>query len=393
MHDARNNLAHVLGFARFLLADLDGFVQFAASQDPALEKDQIRDKLVAETALLLLIASRVPGKYGFQADISELSRNLSPYARTARHLYLLAASPQAVAGLALAHIALTRLGAGDDIFDAAVKAAFSSQYFDSIDRPNFRHMEVRWLHGLYSNTTPDFSDLLCGSIINKPMHPIFMRREDAYAVTHAVMYLTDFGQSKMMPDISRPKLCAFIDHSISWCLAYSDWDLLGEIVMVQRFLQSHDSVFSESAVSLLADVFCRRLFMPGPNFVDARYDALPDHQKMYYAMVHGYHSTYVYGFLCCVDLMRGEDRGQLDDISHSDEKEVATNAKLIKLARDARGMELMQELERYRSTCMPRVAETCEVAVEAICQTLRASVYRQLDPALIAVAVRNDGNT
>lgn len=380
MRDTRNNLAHVLGFARSLLMDLDRFAESSSRYDPALDRHQILDKLVAETALLLLVASRIPENSGFQTDIRELSVILSPHARTARHLFLLASSPQAVGGIALAHIALTCLGERDETFDAAVQAAFASPYIDSIDRPNFRQMEIRWLYSLYSNTIPDFSDLLPCSIINKPTHPIFMRREDAYAITHAAMYLTDFGRSTFLPSIDRWKLCGFIDHSISWCLAYSDWDLLGEIVMVQRFLQSRDSIFSKTASSVLSDVFSRDWFMPGPNFVAETYNALPEDQKMGYAMVHGYHSTYVYGILCSLDLIRGEDTvgRDLDDVVPSDEQVVA-NSKLIKLAREARGVELMQELEQHRNTCIPRVSETCEVAAEAICQTLRASAYRRLE--------------
>ncbi|WP_341315236.1 hypothetical protein WN982_08260 [Paraburkholderia sp. IMGN_8] len=381
MRDTRNNLAHVLGFARSLLMDLDSFAESSSGYDPTLDRHQILDKLIAETALLLLIANRIPQNYGFQTDIRELSTILSPHARTARHLFLLASSPQAVGGIALAHIALTCLGERDETFDAAVQAAFASPYIDSIDRPNFRQMEIRWLYSLYSNTIPDFSDLLPCSIINKPMHPIFMRREDAYAVTHAAMYLTDFGRSTFLPSIDRWKLCGFIDHSISWCLAYSDWDLLGEIVMVQRFLRSRDSIFSKTASSVLSDVFSRDWFIPGPNFIAETYSALPDNQKIEYAMVHGYHSTYVYGILCSLDLIRGENTvgHDLDDVTPSDEQVVAANSKLIKLAREARGVELMQELEQHRNTCIPRVSETCEVAAEAICQTLRASAYRRLE--------------
>lgn len=402
-------ITQVLNFTLNLINNLDEHIDIFHKMYPQdLEKKQLQDKLIAETTLLLFLVNRIPITYGFSPIILQIANKLEKYARHPEHLLILSSNPQAVIGVGLSHIMLDKLGMPNTIFDDVINTAFSSKFVTSIDRPNFRQMEMLWLQGIFQNIQPDFSELLSCSIIKKPLHPIYMRREDAYAITHTAMYLTNFGEKNLNEFIDINFIQSFIDHSISWCLVYADWDLLIEILMVSLFIKSNNSKkshFSLISNSILEKIFSNNGVIPSLNFSNVIYNNLQGRKKEAYFAMQSYHTTYVYGILRTLEFCSKNNTLELDveedsnidlnianyidnNLSYDNlvkfiltgnlnNIEVLINAKLIYLARECKNEELFDNLETYETSSVNRVVETCEVAAEKLIQFIRATSYKQ----------------
>lgn len=417
MNDNIVEVREVLEFTKKLVNNLDYYINISNEFVQDIQKEQLLDKLVAETSLLLLLVNRLPQRYELSSQVSEIANKLDRYARSARHLLILSSNPQAVVGVALPHIILNKIGLKNNIFDDLVDTAFSSKFVWSIDRPNFRQMEMRWLQGLFKDIQPDFSDLLPCSLLMQPLHPVYMRREDAYAATHAVMYLTNFGESGLSHVVNLKRIESFSEHSISWCLAYMDWDLLAEILIVHLLAGCQESSFYITASLIMRHIFKKNTVMPGLNHNHEVYDQLENNKKTAYRDIQGYHSTYVYGILRVLELVCNPNQSvnsEVCGISSSDSYsehgvrlniqeileyardkfssdwltsfintenlgncEVFLNSRLIYRAREGEFGKLLIDIESYESSGMKRVMETCGVASEKVIQFLRATAYKK----------------
>lgn len=417
MNDNIVEVREALKFTKKIVDNLDYYINVSNEFVRDLQKEQFLDKLVAETLLFLLLVNRLPQQDEVSSLVSEMASKLDRYARSPRHLLILSSNPQAVVGVALSHIILNKLGVKNNIFDDVIDAAFSSKFVCSVDRPNFRQMEMRWLQCLFKGIQPDFSDLLPCSLLMQPLHPIYMRREDAYAVTHAVMYLTNFGEISWSNVVSLKLIESFLEHSVSWCLAYMDWDLLGEILIVYLLVGCQESSFYITASIIMRNIFKKNTVMPGPNHNNEVYAQLESHKKIAYRDIHGYHSTYVYGILRVLELVCNPNQSVTSEVcgifssdSYSEHGvrlniqnileyerdefssdwltsfisnenlgicEILLNSRLIYRAREGEFGKLLIDIESYESSGMKRVMETCGVASEKVIQFLRATAYKK----------------
>jgi len=364
-------IADVLRFARKLIANLEQYMSVAAEVFPELSINQVADKLLAETALLLLVCHRLPGECKLSELALSIANLMEPRVRTARLLSLLTESPQVVAGLALPHVALSLMGIVDDVFDDAIVAACESPSLCAVDRPNFRHLEIEWLLGLFQKKQPDFQTLVQASLLQRRLHPIFLRREDGYAMTHTIMYLTDFGMSALPASINQGDVHYFVDHGIAWCLAEYDWDLMIEIMLCEVIVPRPQSSFFDAA-----DLTVQRMFAEQGKIYWERYNrdgtAVCENEEPL-SDLYAYHSTFLYGILRAVELVKNRPVNcSIEPIS----EEVLFNGKLIAMARSNNYPDLLPHLTAgYQLDA--RLSETCSVACEKLMQHVRAESYRR----------------
>jgi len=410
MNKKIEEIHQILLFTSKLIDNLDNYINaFYELYPKDLQKEQIQDKLIAETALLLYIVNRLPKTYGLNDLVLQIANKIEKYARNPKHLLMLSYNPQAVIGVGLAHVMLNKLGITNDFFDETIRLAFSSKFISSVDRPNFRQMEMEWLYGVYENTQANFSDLLPCSLILKPMHPIYMRREDAYAITHALMYITNFGETDFN-DIDKSILSGFVENCISWCLAYADWDLLIEVLIVDLLIDNEKSQFYLMADNILNKIFAQDKVIQSLNFSNDRYNELEQQDKEAYFMMQAYHTTYVYAIframeiykhtktnnnatssynkdltnnlaLPIVNSLKPLDYSQLINFILTENIEncsVLINAKIIYFAQENMHEKLFSAIQAYENGDNIRLKETCAVAGEKIIQYIRATAYKQL---------------
>ena len=287
-------------FARTNLARVDRHAPFWPDDKGSIVTQA--DKVVVETALLALLASRVSG--AGQVLLSELESLISEIAIQARsesNRVRLLRFPQSAASIGIAHICLSHLGHGDEAFEALIRRAFASGHVDAIERLPYRSMDLAWLRGIHDpNTPPNFQGLLQHSILLSRAHPVYMAEIDAYAITHAIMYLTDFGTKPLPPSISQKRVSEMVDSCLAWHLLAGNFDLLGELLISAALVDHSWSPYARITIRMLTSVFDEFGFLPSATFDTKRYRELGGDEASAYAFHHIYHSTYVAGILCQV---------------------------------------------------------------------------------------------
>ncbi|HEU5430040.1 MAG TPA: hypothetical protein VFU81_00165, partial [Thermomicrobiales bacterium] len=262
------------------------------------------DKTIVETALLLLVAARVDGLPDeIDRLIRDLARRLVPLARSERNQVLLMRYPQTAASLGITHTILTRLGLPDGRFEVLMERAFASGHVDAIERLPYRLMDLRWLRGLAEpNGPPDFSDVLPHSVAASCAHPVQMSPADTYALTHDLMYMSDFGDRPLPPSLDADRVSATIDAAIAFHLLTDNLDLLGELLIGATILGRPWSPHARYGWSVLTTVWDELGFLPCPTFEKAAYAELAGERASAYVFRHVYHTMYVAGILCALSL-------------------------------------------------------------------------------------------
>jgi hypothetical protein len=168
-------------------------------------------------------------------------------------------------------------------------------------------MDLLWLLGILDpHHLPKFDDLLPHSILTSNAHPIYASELDVYAITHAVMYLTDFGSHELPLSLKPSRVGAMVDSCLAWNILSSNLDLLGELLMSAASSVNPWSPYARLAWPLLTSVWDEFGFLPSSTFNTTRYSSLSGDEASAYAFLHIYHTTYVGGLLCAVLLLHPE---------------------------------------------------------------------------------------
>jgi hypothetical protein len=260
------------------------------------------DKIVLETSLLLLLAARVAKQFPpMTASIIQLATMIAPRARSERVRAMLQRFPHTAVSLGIPHLVLTRLGYEDKEFDDLVSELFDSGTPFASERVPFRIMDARWVHALQNATSKsDFFDVVSISLLGSRTHAIYMSRTDAYALTHAVMYATDFGLRPLPKGVDLSRVASLIDSAVAWNLDAVDFDLLGELLIAAIASGLPPTPHTIAAWEFLHATWAKFGFLPSPTFRASTFDGLADDAKRAYSFEHTYHTTYVAGMLCAL---------------------------------------------------------------------------------------------
>jgi len=268
--------------------------------DESSQVVRLFDKFIIETSVLALLSSRVSSRYSDVAALTEeLSVLLAPWAYSERNRTLLSRYPYLAASLGLPHIVLTRLGKseGRGSFDDLVHEGLGMGC--ATERPTFRIMDLCWvqkLWGIQPNVSPE--SLLGISIATSNTRPFYMTREDAYALTHTVMYLTDFGRNSPPRKLPLAELGVLVDASLAWNLLTEDLDILIELLLSISMVPLPWSPYARMAWDLVHSVWDSLGFLPSPTFKRAELDTLTGDDAEAYVARNSYHTDYVGGLLC-----------------------------------------------------------------------------------------------
>ncbi len=303
--DFEARLECVVRFAVAHVRHLDGYARFWVEEQA--HRIRLTDKIAAEAAMLLMLGCRAsrPGTSLAKA-CALLGEALAPLIRTDRLRRLIVRSPQVAATLGSAHIYLTAAGFPDPDFDALIDEPFEEGYWDSVERVPYRALDQRWTRNLIESEPAPFDDLLVKSILRSPAHPFYMTEGDAYAVTHAVMYVTDFGRSPLPSLLSRPGVEALVGVGLAWHLVSGDFDLLVEFLICAECLRMRENPAARFAAYVVDRVWRELEFLPGPTFDPARYRTLAGFEAAAYAFHHMYHTNFVAGMYAATRLAAGD---------------------------------------------------------------------------------------
>ncbi|MFF7635861.1 DUF6895 family protein [Kitasatospora sp. NPDC008050] len=285
-----------------------------AARWPDDEGELVRkqDKLVLETVLLLLVADRVGARQN-ERSWAELVEYCTRWCRAQRVRYVMARHPQTVTSLGAGHLHLSALGYPDAGMDRLVANAVRTGEVGAHGCSPFRRMEQQWIfRQLASGPLGEiFSGLITPWDLDTPfissdMVGIYSNRDDCYALTHALMYVTDFGQDEI-PGITPEDLRSSIGSAACLALAISDFDILGELQLADAVVPGTASGAVQCGWALRTHVLHKQGFLPGPTFRDEDYERQPAAGRDAYRFLHQYHVAYVDALLCATVLARNEE--------------------------------------------------------------------------------------
>jgi len=280
---------------------------YADSQD---RSNTLRcEKLISETAFLLLRASKVQEHPEVRQRVIGLAARLLPHARSERMLLGVCVEPAVALDYAQAHIYLTRLGYPDAAFDEVLRQSLTSQVRSGRERPPHRVLEQEWLtrtwDGVRSSSRRSSSLAARHSMLGRPMDLLSGSRGDVYAFTHAVLYVTDIN---LMPQrLPRPAsdILAEAEAALGRCLDDEDYDLGGEVLLAWPLLGKAWSAAAAFGFRVVADVEDRAGFLPSPSTRLQRLHELSGDERAEYLLATAYHTIYVMGLLCAAALQPG----------------------------------------------------------------------------------------
>lgn len=304
--DLARRLCHVLDIAKQVVEQLASN-GYADSAEPG---NTVRpEKVISETALLLLAASGAAQHNDVRARIQNVAQLLIPHARSERMRLGVCLEPALALDFAQAHICLRRLGHHDAVFDTLLRQSISSQARSGRERAPHRMLEQEWLTETWDNAqarsrnyTPRTA---LSSVLNHPMDLLNGSRDDIYAFTHALMYVTDFNLHPRGLPRRRGAILAEAEAALGRCLDEQDYDLGAEVLLAWPLTGRSWSAAATFGFRVLARVEDEAGFLPAPSTRLQRLNALQGSERTAYLLATAYHTAYVMGLLCAAALQPG----------------------------------------------------------------------------------------
>jgi hypothetical protein len=291
------------------LDKLDAYATHWSANDEGIIR--LSDKFVTEAALLLLLSRRAESAAPALIDLNDrLAIKLNPLIRNDRLRAMLITTPQSAATLGAGHVFLTVSGSDDPMFEALVKTALDDGFGETVERVPYRQLDQRWTRNLERREPLTLDDLLAGSILQSRAHPFFMTQGDAYAVTHAIMYATDFGQNVLPSSLAGDHVRDMILSGLAWHIVSQDFDLLIEYLICAECTGLRDTAHAQFAWHVVRRLWDQIGFVPGPTFDAAHFRTLDGVRQDAYAVEHMYHTNFVAGMYCAVHLTMGSAAGR-----------------------------------------------------------------------------------
>ncbi len=268
------------------------------------------EKVVTEAAMLLYAASGADAHGEVRDRVDAIARLLVPLARSKRLLMEMVAHPSRVNKLVVAHVILSKLGSGDAEFDAAAWAQFSCAARIRRDAPVSASAEVSWVESLWKGNGPEPLNYpkVPASVLELPSDIAGGSRDQAYAFTHLLFYLTDFGY-RSVPGIVdlQSTVLGEAEGLLARYLDAEDYDLSGELLMTWPLLGAQWNPAAAFGFRVLARVEDETGLLPCGNIHLARLEKLGGDEAARYALGTAYHTAFVMGFLCAISLRFGRN--------------------------------------------------------------------------------------
>ena len=267
------------------------------------------EKIVSETAVLLVAASPAMVHDAIDERVRNVAELLKPHARSERARLGLCLEPAVAWDYALPHVCLNRLDYPDYEFDKLLRESLESQARCGRERVPHRLLEQEWVAtGWYQPkpgrklTSPPTARR---SILAQSMDLLNCTRDDIYAFTHALMYVTDFNLIPALLPRRRALILAEAEALLARCLDEEDYDLAGEVLLNWPLTGKSWSAAAAFAFRVLARVEDKAGFLPTAGTRISEIRAREGVTRTRYLLATAYHTAYVMGLLCAACLKPG----------------------------------------------------------------------------------------
>lgn len=302
--DLEDRVVRALDLAATVLDEF-GTTGFMDTERPALSFGP--DKVIAESAMLAYAAAGASTGRRLTSAVAGVADRLVPLCRSRQALADAALEPHRAFKYAIPHLLLTALGSPDERFDDFILAQCTSARSMDADLAPVARMEQQWVMGKWGRRaarTPGRLDVR-GTALDKPLDVLTVSREDTYALTHMLFYVSDFARSPSVC-VRRSKAAVLDDVRtlVARYMRLEDYDLSGELLMAWPELDAAWDPVSGFCFRVLADVEDRVGILPCGNLDPRRVAAMSPAESGRYTRATAYHTAFVMGF-CCAAALRG----------------------------------------------------------------------------------------
>jgi len=231
-----------------------------------------------------------------------------PLARAERVRARICLEPSLSLEHALGHICLSRIGFPDFELDQLLRQSLQADCAGGGERLPHRQLEQEWLMRVWNATATGSrvdARLPGRSALGRPADLLSTRKDQVYAFTHAVMYLTDLGSRPVRLPRSQSTIAAESDAALASALDEPDYDLSAEILLTWPYLRRRWSASAILGFSILTSVEDHLGFLPSPSISLSRLNALSGDDRSRYVVACSYHTAFVMGLLCAGALRDG----------------------------------------------------------------------------------------
>jgi hypothetical protein len=147
------------------------------------------EKVVGEASLLLLAAAHAASRSEVRERIESVARLLIPLARAERVRARICLEPSLALEHALGHVCLLRLGFPDFALDRLLRESLQADYAGGGERLPHRQLEQEWMMRVWGAPPrgAQIESRQAGrSALGRPADLLSMRKDQAYALTHAL---------------------------------------------------------------------------------------------------------------------------------------------------------------------------------------------------------------
>ncbi len=260
------------------------------------------EKVVAEAAMLAYAASGASAAPEVGRRVAALAAEVGPRVRSQRALVELATQPGRAFKHAVPHVLLTAMGYPHAGMDAFFRSRSLQALGLGTDLPPSARLERAWISRRWG-LSADAADDLPGTFLDLPIDILSQSRDEAYALTHLLFYLTDFGRRPAQLRLRPARtVLAEVEGLLLRNLDAEDYDLSGELLMAWPQLRAGWDPVASFAFRVLARVEDEVGVLPCGNVDADRMGRLEGTERRRYALATGYHTAFVMGFLCAVTL-------------------------------------------------------------------------------------------
>src|SRR6266566_4615138 len=250
------------------------------------------EKVISETAFLLLAASSAIHIPEVKTRIQHVAEQLIPHARSKHMLLGVCLEPSLALDYSQAHVCLTRLGYPDTFFDTLLRQSMNSQAFAGRERTPHRMHEQQWIMEIWDPSTESNPSVVRKSALNLPMDLLNGSREDVYAFTHSLMYVSDRNIRPRRLPRQRTAILAEAEAALARCLDEQDYDLGGEVLLAWPLTGKSWSPTATFGFRVLARVEDVVGFLPSPATRMQRLNNLRGDERAGYLLATAYHTAY-----------------------------------------------------------------------------------------------------
>lgn len=299
--DFIHRLAAQLAFAADQVRRLDA--NSAYWPDSGHATIRLRDKVATEAAMLLLLARRAEAACPELIPFNDaLAAPLLREIRSDRLRGLILRQPHVAATLGAGSVFLSAAGHGDPAFERLIEDSLDAGFGQCVERVPYRQLDQLWTRNLLAAAPQPLDAVLAGSILHSRAHPFYMTEADAYAVTHAILYATDFGRAPPPASLNRARLSDMVHEGIAWSVVSEDFDLLIEYLMCAACLGETGGPAARLGWHVVDRIWKGLGFLPGPTFDPQEFRARSGPAADAYACEQMYHTNFVAGMYCAMRL-------------------------------------------------------------------------------------------